>query len=753
MTGVSCELVHDLFCLFCIFGSFFVSGCRGGMIPPGQRAGHNGFACRPGMFVPACFRAFSPPDICEEKPGIPKDMKYALSGFPRTLARLFMLNWLFLLLARGAMLALLWESVHADGGELMRALYIGAKFDMRVAVFGLIPLGLVLAVPGFDAALAKPPARGRWNVPCTALVAVYILLFLAVSLVYVVDFGYFFYLRQRIDISVLEFLGNTDISGRMVLESYPVPAITVAVLAVTAVHGWLVRCILRDHRPTPPLGWKKRTGLSLAVFTLCFLMAYAQISSNLFPLRWSNAYFSVNKDMAILALNPVQNLRDSAHSMRGIPPNMEAVRQSYPDISQWLGIQDRTGLNMLRHFSGERDGNGMTRRMNVVILIMESLAWPKTSLAPGGADADSTPNLAVLARESAYFPNFYAPTRTTARAIFTTMTGIPDVNRSGGTSSRNQGLVDQFVLMNEFEGYEKFYMIGGSASWANIRGVLSGNIDGLHLLEEEAWDAPNVDVWGVSDLALLRETARKLDKTPEPFVVVVQTAGFHRPYTIPGDNAGFVVRELDSERLRRQGFTGNDEYNSLRFSDHALGEFFRIARRMPWFENTVFAIFGDHGLNDPPGNVSPGYLACHLQDSHVPLLVYAPGLAGRQDTRYRPGVYPQPCGQPDVFPTLARLAGLSFRYTGMGRDLFDPATRETARQFVAGNEEPFFRIVEDGYCYIRENDEALYRLDDPLATNLVHDDPDRADRMRRFAQEYFHVAKYVLYNNRKEYFD
>ncbi len=44
------------------------------------------------------------------------------------------------------------------------------------------------------------------------------------------------------------------------------------------------------------------------------------------------------------------------------------------------------------------------------------------------------------------------------------MTGIPDVNRSGGTSSRNQALVDQALMMNEFKGYSKYYMIGGSAS-------------------------------------------------------------------------------------------------------------------------------------------------------------------------------------------------------------------------------------------------------------------------------------------------
>ena len=116
---------------------------------------------------------------------------------------------------------------------------------------------------------------------------------------------------------------------------------------------------------------------------------------------------------------------------------------------------------------------------------------------------------------------------------------------------------------------------------------------------------------------------------------------------------------------------------------------------------------------------------------------------------FKPGVYPQPCGQPDVFPTLATLAGIPFRYTGMGRNLFDPDTRRDARQFVAGNNEAFMRLVEDGYCYITEAEEALYRLDDPDGRNLLAEEPERAAGMRRFAADYFNISKYLLYNNKK----
>ena len=63
-----------------------------------------------------------------------------------------------------------------------------------------------------------------------------------------------------------------------------------------------------------------------------------------------------------------------------------------------------------------------------------------------------------------------------------------------------------FRVQYEFAGHERYYMIGGNANWANIRGIFQNNIEDLQLLEESDWKASNSDVWGVSDLALLRES-------------------------------------------------------------------------------------------------------------------------------------------------------------------------------------------------------------------------------------------------------
>jgi hypothetical protein len=37
------------------------------------------------------------------------------------------------------------------------------------------------------------------------------------------------------------------------------------------------------------------------------------------------------------------------------------------------------------------------------------------------------------------------------------------------------------------------YFIGGSASWANIRGLLTDNIGDLHIYEQDDYNAPKIE--------------------------------------------------------------------------------------------------------------------------------------------------------------------------------------------------------------------------------------------------------------------
>ena len=270
----------------------------------------------------------------------------------------------------------------------------------------------------------------------------------------------------------------------------------------------------------------------------------------------------------------------------------------------------------------------------MVIVLLESFAAYKTGSF--GNPLDPTPRFDALAREGTLYTRFFTPTWGTARSVWATVTGLPDVE-TDLTATRNPLLVSQNSILNDFTGYEKLYFLGGSLNWANIRGLLAANIAGLRLFEEGSYSAPRVDVWGISDLDLFEEANRVFTGIGKPFVAIVQTSGSHRPYTIPKNSRGFEPRRIADAEAQRHGFGAADEYNAFRFLDHAVGVFIEGARREPWFADTIFLFYGDHGLPGSAPHIPRGDQEAGLTHFHVPLLIYGSRARSRRAARRHRG--------------------------------------------------------------------------------------------------------------------
>lgn len=623
------------------------------------------------------------------------------------------------------------------GEDAFRAFYIGLRFDARIAALFTLPIG---------AALCMPPAIRALRRRAALVTALYSPFFFLLMAVYATDIGFYGYLGSRVNKLLFELLEDFRVAVEMVTQSYPVVWIVLGVLAATALALSGLYRLLRIPACAAPD--KKRRALGFAAgFLLFAFCVYGQINASLFPLRWSYAYFTTEEPVIALGLNPVQSLYDTyGASVNSF--DLKRTREAYPAMAKFLLVDNPNPetLAFERRFAGARPQGATAPPINVVVIIMESLAYPKTSFAPG--PADPTPRLRELAGESMLFHNFFANARTTARAIFSTVTGIPDVNE-GSTGSRNPMVVDQRIVFNEFKEYDKYYLIGGNTSWANIRAVLSHNVERLDILEEKDWDSPSADVWGVSDYDLFREAHALLASRPgdKPFIAVIQTASYHKPYTVP-ETPLFTHESLNEEGLRAYGFYNEHEYNSMRYADFAVGEFMRLAKSAEYYKNTVFFIFGDHGLNETSGTVRGGYKAGHLWPWHVPLIIHAAPELGL----VAPGESDMPCGQVDVLPTAAGLAGISYRNYTLGRDIFDDRYAQSRAVYIGGKEGTPVRLVWDGYCYSDNllGRKELFRLDDAQGIDRATEDPERFTRYDRLARDIDATARYMLFNNRKE---
>jgi len=619
-----------------------------------------------------------------------------------------------------------WAAFHealanASWADLLKALYLGFKFDLRLALLLCLPLALLGWIAPFDP--ARRHARIAWLAYLAAALFVVLLL-------YFVDFGHYAYLRVRLNASLIDHLTPLGVAARVAWDTYPILPGVLGLVSLTAAYVWIVRLAAqRALAPAPrPLGkWPKRAAVA-ALAALYALGIYGKWSW--YPLRWSEAYFSSSEAVAALALNPVLFLTDTAEN-RNLPYDADKVREHYAYTAALLGVKtpDPEKLDFARYVT---PAGKPPVRYNLVVIHLESFAAFKAGVF--GNPLDATPYFDAIARDGLLFTNFFVPEVPTARSVFTMITGIPDVN-GATTASRNPLIVNQHTLVNALEGYEKYYFLGGSATWGNIRGLFTHNIPGLHIFEEGDYDARQADGWGVSDVVLFEKADASFSKEKKPFFAFIQTAGNHRPYTIPDDRRGFELAQVDDAALHDNGFDSLAAYNGLRFLDYSLESFFIKARKAPYFRNTVFVMYGDHG--NPSTRQTP-WEELRLTGYHVPFVVYAPALI-------KPGRrIAFTASLTDSLPTSLSLLGIPYLNTGLGRDLLKLGPREPHFSLIADN-----GVLDDEF-YLRLDAGAarLFPYRSQEAVKDVHERyPEKVAELRRLHEALYETSKYLLYHN------
>jgi len=618
------------------------------------------------------------------------------------------------------------------GGELLQALYIGMKFDLRIALLALLPIFLLGWIRIFSPISSR---FGAW------LWTLYLTLAtIALLLFYATDFGHFAYLATRIDISILRFLENADISFGMVWETYPVIRWGIAIALLTLIFYKGLRHVLRRYSilNAPCYSWKGKLLITVLTFFLVLGGLYGKLSY--YPLRWSDAFFSTNAFASSVTLNPVLYFYETVRN-GGVEYDEKVVRQDYPLMADFLGITQRDA-EKLNYRRDELPTVSRATPPNVVLVFLESFASYKSGLS--GNPLDPTPNVDRLAHEGLFYENYYTPQTGTARSVFTAITGIPDI-QFNDTSTQNATIINQRLIINAFAG-EKFYFLGGSASWRNIRGLLTNNIPNLHIYEEGSYQSPRIDVWGISDLDLFKEANQVLREQKKPFFAIIQTSGNHRPYTIPADNHGFELKHPGDEQLKKYGFISDEEYNSFRFMDHSVGYFIETAKKESYFDNTIFAFFGDHGIAGDPGihaRKMDGQLG--LGSNRVPFIIYAPKLIAPKKSE-------TVASETDILPTVASLAGYRYTNTTFGRDLTDHRFGEPRRAFIVERTPiPFVGMLDNEYFFrwrIDGKEKHLYLINaSEPRQDVISKYPEKASEFEKLTRAYYETAKYIINHN------
>jgi phosphoglycerol transferase MdoB-like AlkP superfamily enzyme len=641
----------------------------------------------------------------------------------------------------------------ASSTDLFNAVSLGLRFDLRVAILAMLPPALLLVLPWLNALKLRPL---RW------LLRLYLALITAgLLLVHAFDLGHYQYLGTRLNATVFRFLEDANISADMLWQSYPVIRISLGIVLVTAVFSWLMFKLERISldRERREIAWTSRTIGSTVIIYLVFIGILGRTTNinveGPVPIRWSDAYLTGSAELAALGLNPAVFLYETSRA-REDTYDTEQVKKHYGLMAGYLGVSKDTQEAVL---SASKTPN-FSRKVplqphrvnsqpppNIVFIMLESLGASR--VGGYGNPLKPTPELDDIGRNGLKLNHFYVPVSGTAKTVWASITGIPDASY-GKSATRNPAITHQNLALNALKSYTKIYAIGGNAGWANMKAFLNQSIEGVTLYEEGFWKSRNVDVWGISDLNLFKETDQILRSLPKdkPFFAYIQTAGNHEPFTIPSDSDDFVSIGKPEESLRLAGFRSERQFNAVRLLDYSVGRFMKLAKEGGYFENTIFVFFGDHNnrITTLPF-LPPAFEQLNLESLHVPAYIYAPKLL-------KPKEFDEATSLVDLIPTALSLAGIEYTNTTLGRDIMLPAPegeRAVPTLMREGNF-PLIGAVTKNFIVQMNADGTEATLHDirskiPLQ-NVADQYPQEFKRLSDLARGLHETSRFLMYANR-----
>jgi phosphoglycerol transferase MdoB-like AlkP superfamily enzyme len=161
------------------------------------------------------------------------------------------------------------------------------------------------------------------------------------------------------------------------------------------------------------------------------------------------------------------------------------------------------------------------------------------------------------------------------------------------------------------------------------------------------------------DYEMLMFTADKV-KDKRNFLAFAFTATTHGPYD-------FVYEP--TEKYPRDTLE-NEYLNTLHYSDYAVGELIKKAKKDGWFDNTIFIFLSDH--------VNGDFRNLDIKSSHhIPFVIYAPKIFKPQKLQYT-------VSQLDLLPTIYYLANMKEPYSALGKSVFGADTENRFAFFSEG---------------------------------------------------------------------
>ena len=517
--------------------------------------------------------------------------------------------------------------------EMLQLFLVGLHLDLFVALTLTVPL------IGWMSLLSDRTVAARWQ--RLALAGGFLAFWSAQTFLLAAEFFFFEEFKSRFNTVAVDYvLYPTEVFVN-IWDTYPVVAVVVGCAVVALVWLAIAQKLFRGVWAVP-VGRKVRfshAGGALALWMICgWTVRFDET-------RWSNDRvlneLSNSGPLALLTAAWTHHL-DFAAFYRTIPM-AEAQDRARRLLSEPNAEFTGNAQSLQRRIKGDS-----TRpKLNVVIFLEESFGsefWGSL----GRKGESLTPEMDRLAAEEGLlFTNIYASGNRTVRGFEGVLSSFPPLPGDSIVKRDLSDNVETIARVLRRDGYASVFLYGGRGVFDGMRSFAVNNGYERFIERKHFANPSHTTIWGVCDEDLYDRTLdelRDLAKKGQPFLATVLSVTNHKPFTYP---KGRIPEDPDQRRRE----------NAVKYSDYALGRFFRAVRKEDYFRNTIFVVVADHGARVYGSQSIP------IHSYEIPWLIVAPSILKGPSRVGHLG-----CSL-DVAPTVLGLIGRPYESLFFGRDL------------------------------------------------------------------------------------
>ncbi|MBS4068498.1 MAG: sulfatase-like hydrolase/transferase [Sulfurimonas sp.] len=395
---------------------------------------------------------------------------------------------------------------------------------------------------------------------------------------------------------------------------------------------------------------KKRLLLFIPLFLLLFIGARSSFGHR--PANTSDAMYTTNRMVNEITKNSIYNILYAvyANSKHGSKKVIEQygkmdVKEALSRVKKRLNIKSiDENFPLLRaeesHFKSKEP-------KNLVIFVQESLGHQFVESL--GGEKGITPNLNKLSQEGILFKDLYSNGTRSIRGLAGVSAGNLAVPGEG-VLKRSKSQSDFFTIASALKpfGYHTTFMYGGESRFDNMRSWYLGNgFD--EIIDQPCFENPTfVAPWGVCDGDLVEranEEFKKMHSKNQKFATVMFSQSNHSPFEYPYEKIE-LLKDVPPNSVK----------NAVKYADYAIERFIELAKKEPYYKDTVFVIVADHNVRVYGNDLVP------VDMFRIPALILGGGI--------KPFIYEKIASQPDVLATALDLIGLDLTYPIMGHSIF-----------------------------------------------------------------------------------